>query len=185
MKIAFTMLVLLIFSLSICGQTNDSRPNVDESIVNLSNKKKADITSVLKIVLGAVEAYGNSSDPKEISAKCVVATTSAKKLAQTLPDGFFARTLVTGAGALDKAFMFRYAEKYGFEITPEARKEIIAVYKLGDVAPEDRADKLFEYAKAFFDMAADVAVASGVDPNAEPPSKAIVQKKSSKANRKN
>lgn len=185
MKIVITTLFLLLFSLSIFGQTNDSSSNVDETIATLSVKKKAEITNVLKIILDAVQAYGNSTNPKEISTKCLNATASARKLAKTLSDGFFARTLVSGAGALDKAFMFRYAEKYGFEITPEQRKEIVTVYKLGDIAPEDRADKLFDYAKAFFDIAADVAIASGVNPKAQPSKKIIAPKKPTKANRKN
>jgi hypothetical protein len=69
--------------------------------------------------------------------------------------------LISGAGAWEKSFLFRYEGIGGQQIPMARKKEIIEVYKLQNIAPEDRASKLFDFAQAFFDIAADVAVASG------------------------
>ncbi len=153
------MLLFLTFC-SISG--NAQTPSNDKAIQKLPLSKKKQISVLLKEIYLSTQIYLNSTDDKEIVVSTSLTTKKIRNLATTLPKGFFKDTLISSAGAWEKSLFFRYNEIGNATLSLAQRKEIIEVYKLEKIAPEDRASKLFDFAQAFFDIAADIAVASKV-----------------------
>ena len=160
MKIKIIILILFFTfcSISVNSQTSSN----DESIQKLPLSKKKQISVLLKEIYLSTQVYLNSTDDKEIVVSTTLTLKKIRNMATTLPKGFFKDTLISGAGAWEKWLFFRYDEIGNSTLSLAKRKEIIEVYKLEKIAPEDRASKLFDFAQAFFDIAADVAVSSEV-----------------------
>lgn len=160
MKISVPLLIL-VFALT--GFAQDS--SQDAGVASLPLTKKNEIGRLLAEVYEVQAIYANSTDPKEITIAVALVVKDVRKTAESLPDGFLKKNLVAGAGAWEKSFYFRYDSPSEPRMSMSQKAEIIKVYKLENTAPEDRFSKLFDFAQAFFDIAADVAVASGVPAN--------------------
>lgn len=174
-SILFLILIMLIGCASISAQrktpvarkkavaVSDDKP-IDESIKKLSVVRKNQIGELLREIYVSKDIYLTSTDSDEIAQTSIATINEIRSFAESLPDGFFKANIITGAGAWEKSFLFRFEKETGQQIPLATKKQIIQAYKLENIQPEDRASKLFDYAQAFFDVAADVAVNSGVKP---------------------
>lgn len=134
----------------------------DIAIQRLPLAKKKQISRLMAEIAYSTQIYLDSTDDEEIVVSSAQTIKKIRASAAKLPKGFFRDTLVSGAGAWEKSLFFRYDELGNAMLSLAKRKEIIEVYKLKDIAPQDRASRLFDFAQSFFDIAANVAVASGV-----------------------
>lgn len=161
MKLYLVLILVLTFSFSVFGQDDLSDPG----IAKLPLVKKRQITRLLVDVLKAKEIYLEFTDDIKITAATALIVKNVRNLAATLPKGTLKDHLTAGAGAWEKSFFFRFDSPSQIMLSMAKKSEIIKVYKLQDIPPEDRSAKLFDFAQAFFEIAADIAVASGVPTN--------------------
>jgi hypothetical protein len=157
-KLFFISLLLLVYSLTIYAQS-------ESAIKKLSVLKKKQIAKLMNDIDDGMTIYANSTNDKVIVIATAETIKRIRKLATTIPKGLFRNTLLTVSGAWEKSLWFRYDEIGNAMMSMSARSEIIKIYKLESFAPEDRPTRLFEFAKTFFDMAADIAIDSGIPTN--------------------
>lgn len=137
---------------------------LDSGIKKLSNLQQERLSALLSEIPVALEAYQNKKDSNEIIEKCSRVISDIDALNSALPPGIFKNTLQQGRDALNLAYLFRFEKSEDTEISPELRKKVIDTYKIGDVPPEKRADKLFNFAQAHFEIAARIAKDDGIKP---------------------
>ncbi len=175
MKKLWLILILLISSSAVARAQDSRRPDVfspseghkeTQALKRLPSRTKKNLQRTLAYLKEAILTASTSSDFDEIAHVSMIAGKAVDAIEPKLPNGSVKGSLRSCRKALDASFLLRMAARG--DVDPQdpdvARtlEEVMLKYELTRYPPYERAARVINFARTFYDYAKDVAGGANV-----------------------